>query len=195
MRCGTGESIKSIDNVSFFETKHWTVFMQTKTATAAMILLGSLVLSGCTGEKAPEAAEKFESCFGGFDGWWNSTPADGDITGLPLEGVSVHSETGRKIDAFKRGTDGSAYSVPVEDIDFDVNVDPTWPKNNLVTIETATGKVLDIEKIPEQAAGCEPLAGSLETGFTSVVLQDVETGRIISEKQLPQNSPESVKVP
>lgn len=169
--------------------------MQTKTATAAMILLGSLVLSGCTGEKAPEATEKFESCFGGFEGWWNSTPADGDITGLPLEGVSVHSETGRKIDAFKRGTDGSAYSVPVEEIDFDVKVDPSWPKDNLVTIEMATGKVLDIEKIPEQAAGCEPLAGGLESGFTSVVLQEVETGRIISEKKLPQFSPKSVKVP
>lgn len=169
--------------------------MRAKRTTAALVLLGSLALSGCNGEKAPEASEKFESCLGGIDGWWNSTPENGDITGLPAEGVSVHSETGRKIDAFKRGADGSAYGVPVEDIDLDVKIDPSWPKNNLVTIETATGKVLDIEEIPEQPDSCEPLAGGMEAGFTSVILMDAKTGRVISEKQLPQGSPELLKVP
>ena len=37
---------------------------------------------------------------GGYDGWWNATPASGDMTGLPAETVTVDTNTGEIIDAF-----------------------------------------------------------------------------------------------
>jgi hypothetical protein len=134
--------------------------MQTKMKIAAIGFLGTLALSGCAGNvQANEATTAASNmCTGGFEGWWNSTPADGNVEGLPLAGVTVHSETGRIVDAFHRVDDGSAESVPVEEVDYDVVVDPSWPKNNLVEIETATGKVLAMNEIPEQAPGCAPLS-------------------------------------
>lgn len=134
--------------------------MQIRIKIATVALLGTLALSGCSGnaQAAKDAAAIADMCTGGFMGWWNSTPTDGNIEGLPLAGVSVHSETGRIVDAFHRVEDGSAESVPVEEIEYDVAIDPSWPKNNLVEIETATGKVLAMNEIPEQAPGCEPLS-------------------------------------
>lgn len=136
--------------------------MQTKMKLAAILILGALALSGCSGsaeaDEAPVAAPRSDMCTAGFMGWWNSTPTDGNIEGLPLAGITVHSETGRIVEAFERKDDGMAESVPVEGIDYDVVVDPSWPKNNLVEIETATGKVLAMNEIPEQAPNCEPLS-------------------------------------
>lgn len=96
-----------------------------------------------------------ENCTGGFESIWNSTPVDGDVSGMPQETVTVVSETGRVFDAMRRGSDGTAEAVAPESVDYKVNVDPSWPKNHAVMIDTATDKVLDIIEIPADSPLCE----------------------------------------
>lgn len=80
---------------------------------------------------------------GGYDGWWNATPASGDVRGLPLETVTVDTNTGEIIDAFNRAKNDTGQTTLVSDVDFDVVPDPAWPRNTIVVIDTATGDVIE----------------------------------------------------
>lgn len=75
----------------------------------------------------------------GYEGWWNSTPADGNIDGLPQETVTVNTRTGKVIDVFNRTTK----STSVDDVTYQVVPDPAWPANSIVIIDTASGKVIE----------------------------------------------------
>lgn len=68
--------------------------------------------------------------------------------------MTVVSETGRIFDAMRRTSDGTAEAVAPESVDYKVNVDPSWPKNHAVMIETATGKVLETMEIPADSPVC-----------------------------------------
>ncbi|MDJ0311747.1 hypothetical protein [Arthrobacter sp. H35-D1] len=127
------------------------------TAVVAM-----LALTGCSAQANVSAdavggitSRSGENCSGGFESIWNSTPVDGDVSGLPQETVTVVSETGRIFDAMRRGSDGTAEAVALESVDYKVNVDPSWPKNHAVMIDTATDKVLEIIEIPADAPVCD----------------------------------------
>ena len=127
------------------------------TAVVAM-----MALTGCSAQAnaSIEAAGGItsspgENCYGGFEAIWNSTPVDGDVSGLPQETVTVVSETGRIFDAMRRGSDGTGEVVALESVDYKVNVDASWPKNHAVMIDTATDKVLEIFEIPADLPLCE----------------------------------------
>lgn len=96
-----------------------------------------------------------DNCTGGFETIWTSTPGDGDVSKLPQETVTVVSETGRIFDAMRRTADGTAEAVAPEDVNYKVDVDPSWPKNHAVMIDTATDKVLETIEIPADAPLCE----------------------------------------
>lgn len=80
---------------------------------------------------------------GGYEGWWNATPYSGDVTGLPLETVTVDTNSGKIIDAFNRAKNDAGQTTSVSDVDFDVVPDPTWPRDTTVVIDTATGDVIE----------------------------------------------------
>ncbi|GAA3680714.1 hypothetical protein GCM10023081_18560 [Arthrobacter ginkgonis] len=139
--------------------------MRFKKVLAAAAMAGTVALAGCAaqaeavGESVePTASQPVGNCTGGFEGPWNSTPVDGDVAGLPQETVTVVSETGQIFDAMRRDPDGTAQAVPfdeLDDIDYQVKVDPSWPKNHAVAIDTATGEVLGMFEIPADAPLCE----------------------------------------
>ena len=127
------------------------------TAVVAM-----MALTGCSAQANASAevakgitSTRGENCTGGFETIWNSTPVDGNVSELPLETVTVVSETGRIFDAMRRTSDGTAEAVAPESVDYKVNVDPSWPKNHAVMIDTATDKVLEIIEIPTDAPVCD----------------------------------------
>lgn len=136
--------------------------MNSKNIMAMTAVVAMMALTGCSAQAnaSAEAAKGITStpgkkCTGGFEAIWNSTPVDGDVSGLPQETVTVVSETGRIFDAMRRGSDGTGEAVALESLDYKVNVDPSWPKNHAVMIDTATGKVLETFKIPAEAPLCE----------------------------------------
>ena len=47
---------------------------------------------------------------GGYEGWWNSTPVDRSVEGLPQETVTVDTRTGKIIDAYNRTRNSTSIS-------------------------------------------------------------------------------------
>lgn len=136
--------------------------MKSKKILAVTAAVGMMALTGCTAQASASTEPASEmisgpgdNCTGGFEGIWNSTPVDGDASGLPKEVVTVVAKTGRIFDAMRRTSDGTAEAAAPEDIDYKVDVDPTWPKNHAVVIDTATDKVFDTIKIPNDAPICD----------------------------------------
>ncbi|MET4095598.1 hypothetical protein [Arthrobacter sp. UYCu712] len=43
---------------------------------------------------------------GGYEGWWNGTPASGDMAGLPQENVAVSTATNKVIESFRVDVNG-----------------------------------------------------------------------------------------
>lgn len=121
--------------------------------TTAALITGMLLLAGCSAETEPAAASLPTDApiTGGYEGWWNATPASGDTSGLPDETVAVRSDTGVIVDASARDAQGQATGVDPADIDYTVVPDPAWPARSVVIIDTATGKVIDA--FPVDAAG------------------------------------------
>lgn len=79
----------------------------------------------------------------GYEGWWNATPAEGSADHLPQETVAVSTRTNQVVDVFNRAMN-DAHQIPtIADIGFEVVPDPSWPKDSVVIIETASGKVLE----------------------------------------------------
>lgn len=136
--------------------------MKSKKIMAMTAVVGAMVLTSCATQAnvSPEAAGEnistpMGNCLGGFETIWNSTPVNGNVSELPQEIVTVVSETGRIFDAMRRTSDGTAEAVAPEDINYKVNVDPSWPKNNAIVIDTATDKVLDTINIPDGRTICD----------------------------------------
>lgn len=135
--------------------------MNSRNILAMTAVVVMMALTGCSAQAnaSPEAAGGItsapgEKCTGGFESIWNSTPVDGNVSEFPHETVTVVSETGRIFDAMRRTADGTAEPVAPESVDYKVNVDPSWPKNHAVMIETATGKVLETMEIPAGLPVC-----------------------------------------
>lgn len=78
----------------------------------------------------------------GYEGWWNGTPEDGDVAGLPNETVQINTRTNTVIDSFNRTTKGS-------NINYTVHPDPAWPKDSIIIVDTATNKVVDSFPVDE----------------------------------------------
>lgn len=136
--------------------------MNSKNILAMTAVVVMMALTGCSAQANASAeaaggitAAPGEKCTGGFESMWNSTPVDGNVSELPQETVTVVSDTGQIFDAMRRTSDGTAEAVAPESVDYKVNVDPSWPKNHAVMIDTATGKVLEIIEIPADLPVCE----------------------------------------
>lgn len=116
---------------------------------------GSLSLSGCSTEKDPTTASEpsptEESVTGGYEGWWNATPASGDTAGLAKETVAARTDTGEIVDASSRDASGHAYASDPDDVEYTVAADPHWPEHSVVIIDTETSEV--VESFPVDSAG------------------------------------------
>lgn len=99
-----------------------------------------------------------ETKIDGYIGWWNSTPEDGDVTGLPNETVQINSWTNTVIDGYNRTTKSN-------NIKYTVRPDPAWPKKSIIIVDTATNKVMysfpveadgNPSSVKSQSDGCAP---------------------------------------
>lgn len=78
----------------------------------------------------------------GYEGWWNSTPADGNVAGLPVETVQINTDTNVLVEGYNRTTKSTQ-------IKYTVVPDPAWPKHSIVIIDTSTNKVIHSFRIEE----------------------------------------------
>src|SRR3712207_3993552 len=76
---------------------------------------------------------------GGYEGWWNSTPVDRSVEGLPQETVTVDTRTGKIIDAYNR----TRNSTSISEVDYDLVPDPAWPANSIGISGTTSGVVVE----------------------------------------------------
>ncbi|WP_224049114.1 hypothetical protein [Arthrobacter sp. NicSoilB4] len=118
-------------------------------AAVCMILAAGVSLSACGGEAkaagtpaAPLTASA-ESSVSGYEGWWNSTPADGKTAGLPQEAVAVNTRTNTVVDAFSRRINDAGRATLITDVPYTVVPDPSWPADSVIIIDTATNKVIE----------------------------------------------------
>lgn len=85
---------------------------QLLTAAAALALLTAVPLGiGAAQSAAAEGAGRAGSSaasraggpVGGYERWWNATPASGDVRALPQETVAVNTETNMVVTPSTRG--------------------------------------------------------------------------------------------
>jgi YVTN family beta-propeller protein len=118
-------------------------------AAAGVILAAGVSLSACGG--AAEAAGTATASIppsaapevGGYEGWWNATPASGITAGLPQEAVAVNTRTNKVVDAFSRRINDAGRATLITDVPYTVVPDPSWPADSVVIIDTATNKVIE----------------------------------------------------
>lgn len=138
-------------------------------ALALVVILGE-ALGGCAAQPlgavqlgpaqaGPAAADPTEAGrahgpVGGYEGWWNSTPASGDAHGLPAETVAINTRTNEVVDAFNRRINDAVRPTKISDVDYAVTPDPSWPKDSVVIIDTTTRQVITDFRV--DAAG-EPI--------------------------------------
>jgi hypothetical protein len=80
---------------------------------------------------------------GGYEGWWNATPASGSAAGLPQETVAINTRTNMVVDAFSRRINDARRSTLITDVPYTVVPDPAWPADSVVIIDTATHRVIE----------------------------------------------------
>lgn len=124
---------------------------------AAVVLAGGVVVSVEASTHGQAEASVFKGPVGdrpvgGYEGWWNATPLNGSAEGLPQETVAVNTATGKIVDAFNRSMNDAGLVTLVSDVDFEVVPDPAWPRNSVVIIETATGKVIEDFRVDGKGA-------------------------------------------
>lgn len=121
-------------------------------AAVGLVLAAGVSLSACGGAAkaagtssapAPAAATPEEAAVGGYEGWWNSTPASGNTAGLPQEAVAVNTRTNTVVDAFSRTINDAGRATLITDVPYTVVPDPSWPAESVVIIDTATNKVIE----------------------------------------------------
>lgn len=124
-------------------------------AATGLLVLGTIMGTSMAVQAATapaqEAPATTASNIGGYEGWWNSTPASGDASGLPRETVTVDTNTGKVIDAFNRTLNEAGQPTRLSDVSYKVTPDAAWPRDTIVIVDTSTGKV--IEQFPAQGTG------------------------------------------
>ena len=118
-------------------------------AAVGVILTAGVSLSACGG--AAKAAgtptalppASSESPVGGYEGWWNATPASGNTAGLPQEAVAVNTRTNKVVDAFSRRINDAGRATLITDVPYTVVPDPSWPADSVVIIDAATNMVIE----------------------------------------------------
>ncbi|GAB3555901.1 hypothetical protein GCM10027404_33400 [Arthrobacter tumbae] len=126
----------------------WGTLVKVRRAVVAgSVFLGMLTMNGCGVEAdvtpASEVAPPENVSVGGYEGWWNSTPVSGDVSGLPDETITVRTDTGEIVDASDRDASGRAAAVPLAEVEYSVVPDPGWPEHSVVIIDAGTGEVID----------------------------------------------------
>ncbi|WP_207595760.1 hypothetical protein [Arthrobacter sp. D5-1] len=94
---------------------------------------------------------------GGYEGWWTSTPVAGNSANLPQETIAVNTTSGEIVDVFNRAKSAAGQEMSVSDVQFNVVPDTMWPKQSVVIIDTASGKV--IEDFPVDEKGFPIISG------------------------------------
>jgi hypothetical protein len=121
-------------------------------ASAAARPGASATVNAPTGAAPQESSSR--DCVGGWEGWWNAIPVDGNDGGLPQRTVTVLTDTGTIIDAFDR--DSQAGGSPEDlGIDYQVQDDPDWPAGSAVVIDVDTDRVIETITIPEHESVCD----------------------------------------
>jgi hypothetical protein len=125
----------------------------TVAATSAAAATGVSANADAPTEAAPEGTS-LHDCVGGWEGWWNAIPVDGNDEGLPQRTVTVLTDTGTIIDAFDRDSE-SGGSPEDLDIDYQVQEDPDWPSGSAVVIDVDTDQVIETITIAEHETVCD----------------------------------------
>lgn len=129
-------------------------------ATLCLILAAGMSLSACGGAAeaagnagAPlmsaesstgsAAAAPSEPAVGGYEGWWNATPASGNTAALPQETVAINTRTNTVVDAFSRQINDAGRPTKITDVPYTVVPDPSWPADSVIIIDPATNKVIE----------------------------------------------------
>jgi YVTN family beta-propeller protein len=117
-------------------------------AAVGVILTAGVSLSACGGAAkaagTPTASPPASAPeVGGYEGWWNATPASGSTAGLPQEAVAVNTRTNKVVDAFSRRINDAGRATLITDVPYTVVPDPSWPADSVVIIDTATNKVIE----------------------------------------------------
>lgn len=119
--------------------------------TAAILAVGTVAgiqASHSSGDAPVARTPVADRPIGGYEGWWNSTPLNGDTRGLPQETVTVNTRTGKIVDAFNRAKN----STSISDVNFTPVPDQSWPANSVIIIDTATGKIVEDFPVDERGA-------------------------------------------
>jgi hypothetical protein len=125
----------------------------TSAAASAAVPTSASATADAPTEAAPGEGS-LQDCVRGWEGWWNSTPADGNDEHLPQRTVTVLTDTGDIIDAFDR--DSQSGDSPEElGIDYQVQEDPEWPAGSAVVIDVDTDQVIETITIPENETVCD----------------------------------------
>lgn len=127
--------------------KNQDLLKSTKWAANAMLVLDPVrnrIMDSFTVDTLgnPTNDPVYQTTIDGYIGWWNSTPEDGNVAGLPNETVQINTRTNTVIEGYNRTSKST-------DIDYTVHPDPAWPKNSIIIIDTATSKVMDSFPVDE----------------------------------------------
>ena len=76
------------------------------------------------GHRLGSAPAPLESPVGGYEGWWNATPANGETAGLPQETVAISTRTHTVVDAFSRRINDAGRPTLTRDVPYTVVPDP-----------------------------------------------------------------------
>ncbi|NJC23744.1 hypothetical protein BJ994_002820 [Arthrobacter pigmenti] len=126
--------------------------MRARATAAVLVTTAALALSGCgvlsanlggEAEARDGAAVPADGCIGGWEGWWNSTPVDGNDEHLPQQTVTILTDTGRVIDTFDR-SGNLAGDAETTGVDYQPEGDETWPANSAVVVDAETGETIKI---------------------------------------------------
>jgi hypothetical protein len=121
---------------------------------AAVIVVGGAAIGVQAVQPKADYPRPESMTIAGYEGWWNSTPADGNTEGLPQETVTVNTRTGKR----------ATKSTSVSDVKFHVVPDPNWPANSIVIIDTATGKVIEDFVVNEKGSPFDDAGQPLQSG-------------------------------
>lgn len=136
-------------------------------ATVCLMLAAGVSLSACGGAadaagtagnppvyRSTSAEPPAVPPVGGYEGWWNATPASGSAAGLPQETVAINTRTNVVVDAFSRRINDAGRPTLITDVPYTVVPDPSWPADSVVIIDTATNRVIEHFRVDLQG---EPL--------------------------------------
>lgn|GEM_PF-6997157 len=144
---GTNQVIQTLGSPPPLSTKNLEFLQSSKWAKNVILVMDPLANTiedsfAIDGHGNPTNKPTIPTKISGYEGWWNSTPADGNTTGLPVETVQINTETNAVIDGYNRNSKST-------DISYTVVPDPAWPKHSIVIIDTSTNKVIESFQIEQ----------------------------------------------